>query len=560
MTDRLTRRRFLKTAGASSVGALLTLAGCAPAAQPASTNSAAAPTNAPAAPTTAPAATSAPAAAATSVPAAATKVPASASSSKILRVRLYSDIANLDPIARVSNNDETVMACVMSGLVGYKPNSYDTFNDLAEKIEQSEDGKAVTFKIREGVKWQKGYGEVTTEDIKYSFERFLDKNLKVAYGDDWATLDHVEIVDKYNAKILLKEPFAPLWRTTLPIGSGYIVPKKYVEEVGVEKFATNIVGCGPYVMAEWTPKQRVRLTANPDYFGQKPYWDEILFLPVDDDKTAEVALEAGEVDFTRVAASSLKRLQGNSKIKLWNKPSLRYRWIGMNVENPKLADVNVRQALRYGIDVEAIVKATYLGQAEVEYGLVPPGLTGYWKDAPKYKRDVAKAKEYLAKAKVDKLDLRIDIEDTTEYRTWGEIAQQNLAEIGINLTINPMDSSSFWELGAGDKGKEAELFSNNYSMQPDPSWATMWFTSEQVGVWNWQRWASKEFDDLHKQGLVTMDEKARGEIYIKMQQLFDVACHSIWITHGAMDYGYLPTIKPATSPHGLMQPVYFERA
>ena len=66
----------------------------------------------------------------------------------------------------------------------------------------------------------------------------------------------------------------------------------------------------------------------------------------------------------------------------------------------------------------------------------------------------------------------------------------------------------FWVLGAGDKGKEAELFSNNYSMQPDPSWATMWFTCAQVGVWNWERWCSKEYDELHAKALVTIDDKA----------------------------------------------------
>ena len=171
-------------------------------------------------------------------------------------------------------------------------------------------------------------------------------------------------------------------------------------------------------LPEWKPKQQVVLKRNPDYFGTPPVWDEIQFIPIDDDKAAEVALEAGEIDFGRIQHRLDPALPGNSNVKLWRKPSLRYRWIGMNVENPKLKDINVRQAIRYAIDVPAIVKATYLGQAEPEYGLVPPGLIGYWKDAPKYKRDVAKAKEYLAKANVTSLDLRIDIQDTTEYQTW----------------------------------------------------------------------------------------------------------------------------------------------
>jgi peptide/nickel transport system substrate-binding protein len=180
---------------------------------------------------------------ATSVPPTPTPVPAEP---KILKIRLYGDIQNIDPAFRISQNDDVVANCVMDGLVRYGPNSYDLVNQLAENIEQSEDGLTITFKLKEGVKWHRGYGELTTEDVKFSFERFIDPELEAEYKDDWATLDHVEIVDKYNGKIILKESFAPLWKTTLPVGSGNIVCKKFVEEVGLEGFATDIVGTGPY--------------------------------------------------------------------------------------------------------------------------------------------------------------------------------------------------------------------------------------------------------------------------------------------------------------------------
>ena len=551
MVKRISRRSFLKYAGVGSAGALVGLAGCAappPAAAPA--------------PTAAPVATAAPAATAVPPPTAAPEPTAApvAAAPKVLRIRLYSDIVNIDPAFRASNNDETIMDCVFSKLVTYGAGTYELRNDLAEKIESSEDGKTITFKIREGVQWPKGYGEVTAEDVKYSYERIADPAKKAAYADDWAALDRVEVVDKYNGKIILKTPFAALWKTTLPIGSGAIVCKKFVEEIGDEKFGTNVIGTGAYYIAEWQPKQKILLKRTPDYYGEAPAYDEIHFFPMEDDKTTEVALEAGEIDFGRVSTASIPRYEGGGNVKLVRKPSLRYRWIGMNVEHPKLKDINVRQAIRYALDVPGIVKATYLGQAEVEYALIPPGLLGYWKDAPRYERDVAKAKEFMKKAGVEKLDLKIDIQDTSEYRSWAEIAQQNLLEIGINLTINPLDSSAFWVLGAGDKGKEAELFSNNYSMQPDPSWATMWFTCAQVGVWNWERWCSKEYDDLHAKALITMDDKERDALYIKMQQIWDADCKAIFITHGEMDYGYLPTIQPVTSPHGIMQPVYFKPA
>ena len=266
---------------------------------------------------------------------------------------------------------------------------------------------------------------------------------------------------------------------------------------------------------------------------------------MEDDKTAEVALEAGEIDFGRVSTASIQRYESSADVKLLRKPSLRYRWIGMNVENPKLQDINVRQAIRYALDVPGMVKATYMGQADVEYALIPPGLIGYWKDAPQYERDVAKAKEYMQKAAgVDSLDLQIDIQDTTEYRSWAEIAQQNLKDIGINLTINPMDSSAYWSFGEGEKGKEVELFSGNYSMQPDPSWATMWFTCAQVGVWNWERWCNKEYDELPRQGARHHRRQGtRGDLH---QDAADLGCGRQGHLHHARRDGLrLPADDPA---------------
>ena len=386
---------------------------------------------------------------------------------------------------------------------------------------------------------------------------------KAAYKDDWAALDHVEVVDKYNGKIILKEPFAPLWKTTLPIGSGRDRAARSTSKRSASRSSPLApIGCGPYYLDEWVPKQKITLKRNPDYFGEAPYYDEIHFFPIDDDKTAEVALEAGDIDFGRVDIGSIPRYENNPNVKLIRKPSLRYRWIGMNVENPKLKDINVRQAIRYALDVPAIVKATYLGQAEPEYGAGParPGRLLEGRAALRRATWRRRRSTWRRPASTS-LDLRIDIEDTSEYRSWAEIAQQNLKEVGINLTINPMDSSSFWALGEGDKGKEIELFSNNYSMQPDPSWATMWFTCEQIGVWNWERWCNPKYDDLHNKALITMDDAQRETASTsRCSSSWDEDCKCIFITHGELPYGYLPTIQPVVSPHGIIQPVYFKAA
>ena len=100
--------------------------------------------------------------------AAATEAP---TGSKILRVRSTGEPQNADPAFWIGSAEEPMMASVYEGLVSYKPDTWEVVNTLAESITPSEDGLKVDFKLKEGVQFHKGYGEVTAEDVKFSFER-----------------------------------------------------------------------------------------------------------------------------------------------------------------------------------------------------------------------------------------------------------------------------------------------------------------------------------------------------------------------------------------------------
>jgi len=81
-----------------------------------------------------------------------------------------------------------------------------------------------------------------------------------------------------------------------------------------------------------------------------------------------------------------------------------------------------------------------------------------------------------------------------------------------------------------------------------------------VGVWNWERWCNPKYDELHNKALITMDDATREQQYIEMQKLADEDCKCVYITHGNLPYGYLPTVAPVVSPHGIIQPVFFKPA
>jgi len=103
--------------------------------------------------------------------------------------------------------------------------------------------------------------------------------------------------------------------------------------------------------------------AQSGLLGTPSFYDEIQLFPISDDKAAEVALQAGELDFSLISLASADQFQNDPNFKVQRHSSTAYSWIGMNVENPKLQDINVRQAIRYGIDVPSILAAAYNNKA-----------------------------------------------------------------------------------------------------------------------------------------------------------------------------------------------------
>jgi peptide/nickel transport system substrate-binding protein len=482
----------------------------------------------------------------------------------ILRVRSYSDLQVLDPLNRLAQPEGDIMDAIFSNLVKAKPgDTWDWQLDAAESIEQVDDTH-IDFTLRKGIQFTGGFGELTAEDVKYSFERMADPENESPYRDDWAVLDRVEIKDPYNGTIVLKEPFAPLWTISLVRGSGSILSKKAMESVG-GKFTTEPpAGSGPYVLKEWQPKQKTILARNPDFYGPAPDFDEVHIYPIEDEKAAEIAFEAGELDYTTISLSSLPELKANlpAHAKIVEKPEMSYVWLGMNVDNPALQDIRVRQAIQKAVDVDAVLEAAYFGVAERSTGIVAPGLPGHRDIAPP-KRDVEGALALLEDAGVSDLALSLDLLNKTEYTAAAQVIQANLAEVGISVEIKAQDSGTFWTIGdesAGDAWKDLQLILNRFSMQPDPSFATAWFTPEQIGVWNWERFNSPEFGELHKQAITETDPKKRDEMYVRMQDLMDASGAYVFLTHELNAAIYRDQVIPGLLPDGNMRFAEFQLA
>ncbi len=157
-----------------------------------------------------------------------------------------------------------------------------------------------------------------------------------------------------------------------------------------------------------------------------------------------------------------------------------YQWIGINMEKPPFDDLKVRQAIRYGIDVDAIIAGAFSGTVQRAKTLLAPGLLGHWDQAPVYQFDPAKAKALLEEAGKPSFDCTLTCLSDATTQAIAQIVQANLAEIGVNVKINALDGGAYWGMGEGDKSKDLELTIIPYTSKFDPSFQTQWFLSEQV--------------------------------------------------------------------------------
>ncbi len=477
-----------------------------------------------------------------------------------LTVRFNRDMDSLDPGYYVGGHpDNDVNWCCMPALVHYDYVdgmavwAKSPFVDRVEVVSPTR----IEFKLKSGLMWSNGYGELTSEDVAFSYDRMAQSEWK----GDYVAYDRTEIADKYSGALILKQAFAPFMTQTLSSGTGVIISKKATEAVG-GKFTNDVPAtCGPYVM-EWKQGQYVRMTRNPEWTGTKPQYDEIYCPIVTEDSAAALAYEAGELDVAQISSDTyaryLKQVPADSKLTVAG--ALQYMWLGMNIDNPKMKDIRVRQAIQHAVDVSAINQGAYSGTAELSSGIVCPGLVGK-RNQTGYSYDPAKAKALLDEAGVSGLSLTLRTLNNQERILASTIIQANLAAIGIAVEIMPLDSGPFWEMGQESKGdtwKDMEIWLMRYGSGPDPYGAFQWFVRDQVGIWNWERWSSDEFEKLYVELVAVSEAEERHKIAIRMQEIMEETGAYVFLTHEPEVFVHRDNISPRFAPSGETMLSYFK--
>ena len=467
-----------------------------------------------------------------------------------ITVRTDRDLANLDPAYRTGPWDANVTRSVFQRLMKQKPNSAELEYDAAEELKQISP-TVYEFKLKPGQMFTDGYGELTAEDVKFSFERIglppVGEAKPSTYKADWVNLEKVEVTGPLTGRIIMTKARANLLDIAIGDVSGCIVSKKAVEKLGADH-ATKPIGSGPYMLTSLERQKGATLKRNPAYAGPKPAYEEIAIRFISDPRTTDLALRSGEIDFAVLSPQNAEPLRSVQGLVLSERPSIAYVWMGMNTEREGLKDVRVRQAIRLALDVDQMLAAGYNGKAPRLNTLLPPQILGHWAEAPVYKRNVAEAKKLLADAGVKTLNLKMVVLNQPVYQNMALVARALLAEVGITLEVDAREGGTYWNSGKGDPGKGLDLFLLRFSGKHDPNFIMQWFVSGQIGDWNWERWDSKEYDELFAKAATETDKAKRVELVIEAQKLMDKSAAFVWLTNEVNVLVYRPWIKPSGVP------------
>ena len=475
---------------------------------------------------------------------------------KVLRVRAYVNYEVLDPAYRLGAPEGDIMGAIFVGLATVKPgDTWGWEKDAAVSIDQV-DPTHIKFQLRPGIPWTNGFGEVTAEDVKFSYERIANPANKSPYKGDWAKLDRVEVTGSHAGVIVLKESFIPLWSTTLPRESSLIVCKKAVEKMEGQRFTLDPgATCGPYRIKKWEPRLSITLERNPLWPGPKAPFDEIQGLAILDANAAEIAYEAGQIDATHVPMTSVPRLQAKlpANSALVTRPGLTYWWLGMQMESGIFTDARVRKAVQLAVDVKSVLDGAFFGVPAPSTGIIAPGLIGHRDKNLIAGPNLEQARKLLAEAGYPRgFKTEIGTRNSAEFLSAAQVIAAGLAKVGIQAEVVPYDSGAQKALASDKAGgwKKMQMHVVRFSMQPDPSWATVWFTTAQIGEWNFERFSNKEYDTLHEQALTEADQTKRHAMYVRMQNLMEESGAYVFLTHGVNAVLFRKTVKPALTPDG----------
>ncbi len=435
---------------------------------------------------------------------------------KVLKIRMGGGIAGIDPATIFQIENQSIALNVYNGLVKYNEKTNDIEPDLATSWNISGGGKVYTFNLRKGVKFHKGFGAFTAEDVKYSYDRVVKPETGSRYSGEFQNVVKTEILNPYKIRFTLKKAFNFLHKVA--INQGHIVKKAAVEKFG-DDYPLNPVGTGPFVFDKWIQGSEVHLVANKDYFEGPPKIDRVVMIVIKEETAAEIAFLNREIDifWAMRSADVIKRLKKDSRVTVQARPANHTINFVLNTTYKPLGNKKVRQAIAHAINRKAIVEDFFQNLMGIaRSAALTSNFPEYSDNVRQYKYDPERAKKLLAEAGYPQgFDLDVIGISLFPYSEIPVIIAEDLRKVGINPTIKIIERSAYGQARA--KG-EIQTAITGIVGGPDPDhplWR-LYHTSSYPPGMNTAQYGA--IDSLLEEAQVEQDPKRRLKLYEQIQQ------------------------------------------
>lgn len=425
---------------------------------------------------------------------------------------------NWDPAYWTAPDDTGLGGVIYENLFEYQTDG-SLSPQLALSSDLSEDGLTYTIKLRQGVKWQKGYGEFTSEDVKFTIDRQTDPEIASINGGNFniENIASVECPDAYTVVITLKTIDVD-FLTRLSMFYSFIVCKAYSDKEGKAALNAAPVGTGPFEFDNGTLAVKTEAIANKEWWGDREGGniDRLVCTYIADENTGYAAFENGELDILRSSNLDKTREYVAKGYKDEQSPKLSLLYIGMNMQLAPFDNEKVREALFYAVDPQYYIDNLFYGTETLPGSYIPFGskyaITDYFK--PSY--DPEKAKALLAEAGYPN---GIDIELWGGNDAHGQapviIAADMLQKGGFNVTIQLVDFGVYI-----NKVRNGEImawcFYNTTSNIADDTISR--YKSEYYPGNNWSGICDAEYDRLVDAGFSAKTEAEKAENFSAAQK------------------------------------------
>ena len=377
---------------------------------------------------------------------------------------------------------------------------------LAERWHTA-DNRNYTFFLKKGVRFHNSR-ELKAADVKFVIERAMNPETKHPYPQYYAAIGDIIVKDDYTITFSLKTPSANFLLNLARQGS-VIYPRE-----AVDTLKSAPVGTGPFTLADWVRGDKIVLKRNPEYHVKGlPKVDQVTFRFIADPNAALAALKAGDIDASLfgLGPEHVAELRKDPRFEVTVGETTNDVIMAMNNGKKPFSDVRVRRAITYGINRPEVVKLAMFGLGRVIGSNVDP-LNPYFVDlANAMPYDPARAKKLLAEAGYPNgFDAVLKVAPQYYYTVRsGEVIVEQLAKIGVRVKIEQIE----WGQWLSRVWKEAD-----YDLTIIGH-AEAWDIANYANPKYYFRYDSAKFQDLFKKSEVTLDDKARRDLYVQMQKM-----------------------------------------